>query len=278
MIIVDGKKIASEILHDCKERISTLKNKGLTTYIEIILVGEDESSEKYVNMKLEKIKEMGADGTIRKIDESKSEDDIIKVINELNLNEKIHGILIQLPLPDKFNEERILSEISLEKDIDALSPITLDKIEQQKQSYCPAGVGAVLKVFEHHKVEINGKNITIIGITNLLGRPLSSVLKQSGGIVKEINVGDHLTFEDLKNSDIIVTDVGKPGWLKGEMVKEQVVVIDAANNYVGEKLVGDADVDELLDKASIITPVPGGIGPILIASLIDNLVRAAERL
>lgn len=277
MSIVDGKNIAAEIIKNSRIKISSLKNKGIFPYIEILLIGNDEGSEKYVQMKLEKIKEVGANGNIKKIDESKSDEDIIEIIRELNLNRKVNGILVQLPLPDKFNEENILSEIALEKDIDALNPITLEKIEQNISSYRPAGVDAIMVIFERHKVTINKKNITIVGITNLIGRPLAPVLRQKGGIVNEISVGKHLTLDDLIKTDIIVTDIGKPEWLKKEMVKDQVTIIDAANNYVNGKLLGDVDMNGMINKVNIITPVPGGVGPILIASLIENLIKAAEK-
>lgn len=277
MSIVDGKNIAAEIIENSRIKISSLKNKGIFPYIEILLIGNDEGSEKYVQMKLEKIKEVGANGNIKKIDESKSDEDIIEIIRELNLNRKVNGILVQLPLPDKFNEENILSEIALEKDIDALNPITLEKIEQNISSYRPAGVDAIMVIFERHKVTINKKNITIVGITNLIGRPLAPVLRQKGGIVNEISVGKHLTLDDLIKTDIIVTDIGKPEWLKKEMVKDQVTIIDAANNYVNGKLLGDVDMNGMINKVNIITPVPGGVGPILIASLIENLIKAAEK-
>ena len=276
MSIVDGKNIAAEIMENSRIKINYLKNKGIFPCIEILLIGNDEGSEKYVQMKLKKIKEAGANGNIKKIDESKSDEDIIEIIRELNLNRKVNGILVQLPLPDKFNEENILSEISLEKDIDALNPITLKKIDQNNSSYYPAGVDAIMAIFERHKVTINKKNITIIGITNLIGRPLASVLRQKGGIVSEIDVGKHLTLDDLIKTDIIVTDIGKPEWLKKEMVKDQVTIIDAANNYVNGKLLGDVDMNGMINKVNIITPVPGGVGPILIASLIENLIKSAE--
>ena len=276
MSIVDGKNIAAEIIENSRIKINYLKNKGIFPCIEILLIGNDEGSEKYVQMKLKKIKEVGANGNIKKIDESKSDEDIIEIIRELNLNRKVNGILVQLPLPDKFNEENILSEIALEKDIDALNPITLKKIDQNNSSYYPAGVDAIMAIFERHKVTINKKNITIVGITNLIGRPLASVLRQKGGIVSEIDVGKHLTLDDLIKTDIIVTDIGKPEWLKKEMVKDQVTIIDAANNYVNGKLLGDVDMNGMINKVNIITPVPGGVGPILIASLIENLIKSAE--
>ena len=276
MSIVDGKNIAAEIMENSRIKINYLKNKGIFPCIEILLIGNDEGSEKYVQMKLKKIKEVCANGNIKKIDESKSDEDIIEIIRELNLNRKVNGILVQLPLPDKFNEENILSEISLEKDIDALNPITLKKIDQNNSSYYPAGVDAIMSIFERHKVTINKKNITIVGITNLIGRPLASVLRQKGGIVNEIGVGKHLTLDDLIKSDIIVTDIGKPELLKKEMVKDQVTIIDAANNYVNGKLLGDVDMNGMINKVNIITPVPGGVGPILIASLIENLIKSAE--
>jgi len=276
MTVIDGKKIAADIMKNCENRITNLKKNGVCPYIEILLIGDNEDSERYVNLKLKKIKDVGADGNIRKINESKSDDDILKIINELNVNEKVHGILVQLPVPDKFNQEKILSEIILKKDVDALNPMTLEKIEQQTNSYYPAGVDAVLEIFEHFKVKINGKKIIIVGVTNLFGKPLSSVLRQMGGIINEIEMGKHLTFEELSTADIIISDFGRPKWIKEKMVKDQVIIIDAANNYVNGKVVGDADMDDLLDKIEIITPVPGGLGPILVASLIKNLVKAAE--
>ena len=276
MTVVDGRNIASEMLDNAKHKISLLQEVGKIPYIEIILVGEDQESERYVGMKLKKIKEVGADGQIRKIEEDVSNDDLMKIIDGLNSDDKVNGILIQLPLPDVFETEKILSRIALEKDVDALNPATLKKIDSGEESYFPAGVGAVLEIFERYKIGIKGKNIMVIGISDLLGRPLSSILKNRGGDVRKIDVGNHLTFEDLVASDIIVTDISKPEWLKADMVKEGVVVIDAANNYIDGKVIGDVDFNQINKKASVITPVPGGVGPILIASLIENLVKSVE--
>tara|TARA_B100001750_G_scaffold107591_1_gene85039 strand:+ start:31 stop:861 length:831 start_codon:yes stop_codon:yes gene_type:complete len=276
MTVVDGRNIASEMLNNTKRRISLLQEGGKIPYIEIIFVGEDQESERYVGMKLKKIKEVGADGQIRKIEEDVSNDDLMKIIDGLNSDDKVNGILIQLPLPDGFETEKILSRIALEKDVDALNPITLRKIDNGEESYFPAGVGAVLEIFERYKIGIKGKNIMVIGISDLLGRPLSSILKNRGGDVRKIDVGNHLTFEDLVASDIIVTEISKPEWLKADMVKEGVVIIDAANNYIDGKVIGDVDFNEVSRKASVITPVPGGVGPILIASLIENLVKSVE--
>ena len=276
MTVVDGRNIASEMLNNTKRKISLLQEGGKIPYIEIILVGEDQESERYVGMKLKKIKEVGADGQIRKIEEDVSNDDLMKIIDGLNSDDKVNGILIQLPLPDVFETEKILSRIALEKDVDALNPTTLKKIDSGEESYFPAGVGAVLEIFERYKIGIKGKNIMVIGISDLLGRPLSSILKNRGGDVRKIDVGNHLTFEDLVASDIIVTDISKPEWLKADMVKEGVVVIDAANNYIDGKVIGDVDFNQINKKASVITPVPGGVGPILIASLIENLVKSVE--
>ena len=276
MTVVDGRNIASEMLDNAKHKISLLQEVGKIPYIEIILVGEDQESERYVGMKLKKIKEVGADGQIRKIEEDISNDDLMKIIDGLNSDDKVNGILIQLPLPDVFETEKILSRIALEKDVDALNPATLKKIDSGEESYFPAGVGAVLEIFERYKIGIKGKNIMVIGISDLLGRPLSSILKNRGGDVRKIDMGNHLTFEDLVASDIIVTDISKPEWLKADMVKEGVVVIDAANNYIDGKVIGDVDFNQINKKASVITPVPGGVGPILIASLIENLVKSVE--
>ena len=276
MTVVDGRNIASEMLDNAKHKISLLQEGGKIPYIEIILVGEDQESERYVGMKLKKIKEVGADGQIRKIEEDVSNDDLMKIIDGLNSDDKVNGILIQLPLPDVFETEKILSRIALEKDVDALNPTTLKKIDSGEESYFPAGVGAVLEIFERYKIGIKGKNIMVIGISDLLGRPLSSILKNRGGDVRKIDVGNHLTFEDLVASDIIVTDISKPEWLKADMVKEGVVVIDAANNYIDGKVIGDVEFNQVNKKASVITPVPGGVGPILIASLIENLVKSVE--
>ena len=276
MTVVDGRNIASEMLDNAKHKISLLQEDGKIPYIEIILVGEDQESERYVGMKLKKIKEVGADGQIRKIEEDVSNDDLMKIIDGLNSDDKVNGILIQLPLPEGFETEKILSRIALEKDVDALNPTTLKKIDSGEESYFPAGVGAVLEIFERYKIGIKGKNIMVIGISDLLGRPLSSILKNRGGDVRKIDVGNHLTFEDLVASDIIVTDISKPEWLKADMVKEGVVVIDAANNYIDGKVIGDVEFNQVNKKASVITPVPGGVGPILIASLIENLVKSVE--
>ena len=276
MTVVDGRNIASEMLDNAKHKISLLQEVGKIPYIEIILVGEDQESERYVGMKLKKIKEVGADGQIRKIEEDVSNDDLMKIIDGLNSDDKVNGILIQLPLPEGFETEKILSRIALEKDVDALNPTTLKKIDSGEESYFPAGVGAVLEIFERYKIGIKGKNIMVIGISDLLGRPLSSILKNRGGDVRKIDMGNHLTFEDLVASDIIVTDISKPEWLKADMVKEGVVVIDAANNYIDGKVIGDVDFNQVSEKASVITPVPGGVGPILIASLIENLVKSVE--
>lgn len=275
-IVLSGKELAAAIKQDASRRILELKSKfGITPSLALILIGSDEDSRKYVELKAKQCRDAGASANIYQVSERISPQELSKKIEELNKDSKVHGMLVQLPIPESFND--VLDTISIEKDVDGLTSSSLGRIMQGREGYAPAGAEATLELLSSNKIDVMNKRVVIIGSSNILGKPLASLLTSRGAAVTLIpSYGKNIT-EYTKNSDIVVADVGRPKSLTGGMISQGSVIIDAGNNHLDGKLVGDVDFESAKNVAYAITPVPGGIGPMLVAVLIRNLVKAAER-
>ena len=273
VIIIDGKDISAKIRGKAKEKIDELKEKGIVPGLGIVLVGSDESSKLYVELKAKHVRNAGALATIHHLDDDVSNVEVTDLINRLNNDDSVHGILIQLPLPSHLNENFIVSIISPEKDVDGLTPTSLGRIMIGSEAFHPAGAEAVMEILRRTKTPVRGKRIVIGGASKILGRPLASMLTNEGGIVTIISFPDESFINHSREADILIADF-KAKWIKGNMVAMDSIIIDAGN-YFERKVIGDVDFDDVKNRASIVTPVPGGLGPILIAVLIKNLVKAA---
>lgn len=260
-IIMDGKKLSEEIINSLKDKV---KNLGLA----VILVGNNPASIIYVNMKEKKMKELEIYFEKHHLDENVDETEIINLINQLNNNDKITGILVQLPLPKKFDKEKILDSISPKKDVDCLTSYNLGKL-LKGNDFAPCTPKGIIRLLDEYNINVEGKNIVIINNSNLIGKPLAMMLTNKNATVTICHEKTKNIKEYTLNADIIITATGKHGLITKDMIN-QPIIIDAGISKVNDKIVGDClDVKE---KSTYITPVPGGVGPMTIAMLIENLL------
>ena len=271
--IIDGKKIADKILNEIKSKIKNLKQKpGLA----IVLVGDNPASEIYVNFKEKTCKEVGFYCERYNLDKNTSGYDLLKLINELNQKANLHGILVQLPLPRKIDEHLIVNAILPHKDVDGFTPANLGSLLSEKTIIAPATARAVLHLIESTGTEIEGKNAVVVGRSVIVGKPTAIMLLEKNATVEICHSKTKNLSEHAKKADILVVAVGKPKLITKNMVKEGAVVIDVGINRIGNKVVGDVDFDAVREVAGYITPVPGGVGPMTIAMLLDNTLKAME--
>ena len=271
--IIDGKKIADKILDELKSKIISLKQKpGLA----LVLVGDNPASEIYVNFKEKTCREAGFYCERYNLSKNTEELDILNLINELNNKPKIHGILVQLPLPNHIDGNIIVNSILPQKDVDGFTPMSLGNLVCGKAVFAPATARAVMQLIASTGIKIEGKNAVVIGRSNIVGKPTAMLLLEKNATVTIAHSKTRDLRSHTKNADIIVAAAGKPGLITGDMLKQGVIVIDVGINRVGKKVIGDVDFESAKPVAAHITPVPGGVGPMTIAMLMQNTLKAME--
>lgn len=278
--IIDGKKFAEGLRTKIKEQVSELKVKtGKVPGLAVILVGEDPASEVYVRNKSRQTVEVGMQSFEYKYPATISENELIAKINELNQNPEVHGILVQLPLPKHLSEDKVIETISPEKDVDGFHVVNRGLlVTGGKQALVPCTpLGCLMLIKDVFGVDISGKNAVVVGRSNIVGKPMSQLLLNEGCTVTICHSRTKNIEDVCKSADILVVAVGKPLLVKRNWVKQGAVVIDVGINRVDGKLVGDVDFEDVLPVASAITPVPGGVGPMTIACLLNNTLEAFRR-
>lgn len=276
-MIIDGKIIAENIKSELKKDILDLKQKGIVPGLAVIMVGNDNASEIYVSKKEKICKAIGIYSEKYLLPESTSQSELEDLIETLNKKSDINGILVQLPLPKHIDEFSINSKIIPEKDVDVFSPINIGKMILNKSKLLPCTPAGIIEMLKYHKIKIEGRNCVVIGRSNIVGKPISILLTQHGGTVTLCHRKTKNLKEYCQNADIVVCSVGKPRILTADMIKKDAVVIDVGiNRGTNGNLCGDADFENLKDKASYITPVPGGVGPMTIVMLAKNTILATK--
>jgi methylenetetrahydrofolate dehydrogenase (NADP+) / methenyltetrahydrofolate cyclohydrolase len=286
--IIDGKAIAQEMQEEMKAEVEELKRKGITPGLAVILVGDDPASRTYVRSKEKACERLGLFSDVYRLPETTPEGDLIALVDELNLRKDIHGILIQIPLPGHIDENRMILRINPDKDVDGLHPVNVGKLVIGKPGFLPCTPLGCKVLLERSGIETSGKHMVILGRSNLVGKPLANIMLQKEKGANAIVTVCHTAAKDLasytRQADILVAAIGKPKMVTGDMVKEGAVVIDVGINRIedpessgGNKLVGDVDFESVAPKASAITPVPGGVGPMTITMLMHNTIRSAAR-
>lgn len=276
-MIIDGKAVADSIKSELKEEIANLKTKGIIPGLAVIMVGDNPASHIYVGKKEKICEEIGIHSEKYLLPEDALQSELEDLIEKLNNKPSINGILVQLPLPKHISEFAINSKILPEKDVDVFSPISIGKMMLGQSKLLPCTPAGILEMLRHHGISVTGKNCVVIGRSNIVGKPIATLLTQNDGTVtlchsKTKNLKDH-----CKNADLIICSVGKPKFLTSDMVKNGTVIIDVGiNRDEKNNLCGDADFENLKDKASYITPVPGGVGPMTIVMLAKNTVLATK--
>ena len=277
MVVIDGKAIADKIRAGLKEEVERLRETGVMPTLHIILVGENPASKIYVKVKEKYCKEVGIDFELEDLPENIQEKELIEKISKLNLDKKINGIIVQLPLPKHINKDRVLEEIDPKKDVDGLTPYNLGKLVSGDETFSAATPKGIVRLLEETGITLEGKKVAIINRSLNVGKPLISLLLNRNATVTICHTKTKNLPEITKNSDIIVCAVGKPGFLKNGMVGKGAVVIDVGLTYVNGKGVGDVDFDSVKGVASYITPVPGGVGPMTVATVLENTLIATKK-
>ena len=275
MSIIDGKKVSSHIKDNIAAEVKMLKNKtGKTPGLAVVLVGDDPASAVYVKNKNKTCKNIGFQSFEHILPENTSEDKLLNLINELNNDDQVNGILVQLPLPSHISSKKILVSINPQKDVDGFHLENVGRLVTGNALFKPCTPAGIIKLLDEYKIEIEGKNAVIIGRSNIVGKPVSFLLLERNATVTIC----HSRTKDLpsitRSADILIAAIGKPNFVSLDMVKNNAVVIDVGINRLDGKLVGDVDFASVSNQASLITPVPGGVGPMTIAMLMENTLQA----
>ena len=275
--LIDGKLISTQIKDELKAEVAELKEKGIVPCLAVIQVGNDPASSVYVNNKKKACAYIGIESLAYELEENISQEELLSIIDELNHNDMVNGILVQLPLPKHINEEAIIQAIKPEKDVDGFHPETVGNMCIGSRGFLPCTPAGVIQLLKRSHIEIEGKECVVIGRSNIVGKPMALLLLRENGTVTITHSRTKDLKEITKRADILVAAIGKPKFVTAEYVKEGAIVIDVGiHRNENNKLCGDVDFDDVLDKVSAITPVPGGVGPMTIAMLMNNCVETVR--
>jgi methylenetetrahydrofolate dehydrogenase (NADP+)/methenyltetrahydrofolate cyclohydrolase len=289
MIVLDGKKTSADIKEEIATEVTNIiKQNKRPPHLAAVLVGEDGASMTYVKNKVRACEKVGFESTLIRLKDSTTEEELLQQVHALNADDSIDGFIVQLPLPSQINEEKILLAVDPKKDVDGFHPTNFGRMALEMDSFISATPFGIMQLIERYEIETSGKNVLVVGRSNIVGRPMSILLSQKKPFANATVTLAHSRTKNLKElslqSDIIVVALGIPNFLKADMVSEGTVVIDVGITRVddpssakGYKLVGDVDYDEVAPKSSHITPVPGGVGPMTIAMLLQKTLLAYQR-
>ena len=289
MIILDGKKTSNDIKAEIAESVKEIIAKGSRPpHLAAIIVGDDGASLTYVGSKVRACKRVGFESTLIKLPESISENELLEKVNELNNDEKIDGYIVQLPLPKHLDSQKILMAVDADKDVDGFHPTNFGKMTLGLPAFTPATPYGIMELLKRYKVDTSGKHTVVIGRSDIVGRPISILMSQKSNPGNSTVTLTHSRTKNLaeltKKADIIISALGVPNFIKSDMVKDGVVVIDVGitrvsdNSQKGYKIVGDVDYESVSKKSSYITPVPGGVGPMTIAMLLINCLKSYKKI
>ena len=283
-----GKDVSAEIYAELRTRIEGLKSRGVTPGLAVVLVGDDPASQVYVRKKGEMCEELGMKSVTVRMPADTTQEQLMAKVDELNKDASIHGFLVQLPLPSHLDEEAVINAIDPKKDVDCFHPSNVGRVLIGDPDFLPATPAGVQQMLIRSGVETSGKHVVVVGRSNIVGKPMAAMMVQKGiGADSTVTVVHSRTKnlpEITKQADILIVAIGKPRFVTADMVKEGAVVIDVGTNRIedpthpkGSRLVGDVDFENVKDKVSAISPVPGGVGPMTICMLMANAVKAAEK-
>lgn len=275
MTLIDGKFVSQKLKEELKEKMIHAKK---TPSLAVIRVGEDAASKIYIKLKAKMCEELGIDFTEYHLDESIQQEDLMGLIHKLNADENTTAILLQSPIPYHLNILEAFKAIDPEKDVDGFNPINVGKLALGQTTFAPCTPLGVMKLLEEYGIEIEGKNCVVIGRSNIVGRPMAQLMINANATVTVCHSKTKNLAEITKNADIIIVAIGKPKYITADMVKEGAVVVDVGINRIpdSKKIVGDVDFENVKEKCSYITPVPGGVGPMTIITLMSNVIKTVE--
>lgn len=275
--ILDGKQIAKDYRQGLQDQVEALKEKGFTPKLSVILVGNDGASQSYVRSKKKAAEKIGMISEIVHLEETATEEEVLNELNRLNNDDSVSGILVQVPLPKQVSEQKILEAINPDKDVDGFHPINIGKLYIDEQTFVPCTPLGIMEILKHVDIDLEGKNAVVIGRSHIVGQPVSKLLLQKNASVTILHSRSKDMASYLKDADVIVSAVGKPGLVTKDVVKEGAVIIDVGNTPdENGKLKGDVDYDAVKEIAGAITPVPGGVGPLTITMVLNNTLLAEK--
>ena len=277
--IIDGKKISQEIKDELREKVAAFKEQGKTFTLAVIQVGNDPASSVYVGNKKKACAYIGIESLAYELPEETTEEELLKLVKELNVDSAVGGILVQLPLPEHIDEDKVLLAISPEKDVDGFHPMNVGNLSIGRPGFVSCTPAGIIQLLKRSGVEIQGKECVVLGRSNIVGKPMAMLLLRENGTVTVCHSRTKNLKEITKRADILVVAIGKPKFVDASYVKEGAVVIDVGiHRNEDNKLCGDVDFDSVAPHTSAITPVPGGVGPMTIAMLMNNCVEGAGQL
>ena len=278
MNIIDGKAISKQIKDEVKEKVAALKAQGVTVTLAVVQVGNDPASSVYVNNKKKACAYTGMESESFELPEETTQEELLSLIEELNGRKEINGILVQLPLPKHIDEDKVIDAIDPKKDVDGFSPQSVGAMVIGKPGFLPCTPAGIIQLLKRSNIDIDGKSCVVVGRSNIVGKPMSILMLRENATVTVCHSHTKDLKEVCKNADILIVAIGKPKFIDASYVKDGAVVIDVGIHRNAEnKLCGDVDFDSVMPKASHITPVPGGVGPMTIAMLMSNCVEAMKR-
>ena len=276
-IIIDGKRISQEIKDELKDKVEALKAVGKKAALAVVQVGNDPASCVYVNNKKKACAYIGIESLSYELEVETTEEELLELIKRLNEDEKVHGILVQLPLPKHINEDKIIQAISPKKDVDGFHPENVGKLVIGEKGFVSCTPAGVIQLLKRSNIEIAGKNCVVVGRSNIVGKPMALLMLRENATVTIAHSKTQNLKELCKTADILIVAIGKPRFITSEYIKEGAVVIDIGiHRDENNKLCGDVKYEDVVEIASAITPVPGGVGPMTIAMLMNNCVEAME--
>lgn len=274
--ILNGREIAKDYRADLEQQVSELKEKGVTPNLTVVIVGNDGASLSYVKSKNKAAENIGMESGIVHLEEDATEEEVLKTVESLNQDKNVHGILVQVPLPKQVDENKVLDAITPEKDVDGFNPVNIGKLYTGQETFVPCTPLGIMELLKHTG-SLEGKDVAVIGRSHIVGQPVAKLLTDQNATVTLMHSRTKDMVSKIKDFDVVVSAVGKPGLLTGADIKEGAIVIDVGNTVVDGKLVGDVDYESASEKASYITPVPGGVGPLTITMVLNNTLLAAKR-
>ena len=274
--ILNGREIAKDYRANLERQVSELKEKGVTPNLTVVIVGNDGASLSYVKSKNKAAENIGMESGIVHLEEDATEEEVLKTVESLNQDKNVHGILVQVPLPKQVDENKVLDAITPEKDVDGFNPVNIGKLYTGQETFVPCTPLAIMELLKHTG-SLEGKEVAVIGCSHIVGQPVAKLLTDQNATVTLMHSRTKDMISKIKDFDVVVSAVGKPGLLTGADIKEGAIIIDVGNTVVDGKLVGDVDYESASEKASYITPVPGGVGPLTITMVLNNTLLAAKR-
>ncbi|WP_299547297.1 bifunctional methylenetetrahydrofolate dehydrogenase/methenyltetrahydrofolate cyclohydrolase FolD [uncultured Helicobacter sp.] len=277
MQILDGKALAQDIENTIQQEVQSLNKNGITPGLAVILVGNDPASQSYVNMKAKACKRTGIYSITHEMPENIQQDSLLQTIAMLNQNPNIDGILVQLPLPKHIDTTAVLEAIAPHKDVDGFHPFNMGRVFANLDGFVPATPMGVITLLKHYQIPLQGKNVVIVGASNIVGKPLGALFLNENATITLCHIYTQDLIKHTKAADILCVAVGKPNLITKEMVKEGAIIVDIGISKLDDgRIVGDVDFLNVSSCCSFITPVPGGVGPMTIASLLQNTLKAAK--